>query len=198
MAVTLWDILQIDFEYSTSYTVPASNLEISWATSGDYYTLANGVRMVPDVQSKMPAGVTFAGTLPVYVAVDRSTLSSQVLRRLTSVPLDLLILAVIWLFRQVALTAIGTPESPANPFIWQNVRRLRVVAALVAAVPLIDFYSSIAEVELVSKTLQAFTLLSWEFPDSFLVSSGLALMLAVLAEVFASGIRLREDVEGLV
>jgi Protein of unknown function (DUF2975) len=194
---TVWDILEIDFQYSWKYSLPGGYFESSSSPTDGVYIHANGARMVRDLQSKMPVGVQLEGSLPVFVNVDRSTVASKVLSRLTVVPMDLLILAIIWLFRRLALTAIGTREAPANPFIWGNVRRLRIIATLVMALPVIDAWSGLARTELVSGTLKEFTMYSWYLPN-FLFPFGLGLMLAVLAEVFAAGIRLREDVEGLV
>jgi len=51
--------------------------------------------------------------------------------------------------------------------------------------------------ELVSGTLHEFSMFSWDATGMF-VAFGMGFALAVLAEVFAAGIRLREDVEGLV
>jgi DUF2975 family protein len=197
IGVTVWHILDVDLAYTVSYEASTGKVTNVASHTGQLYTLANGSLMVPDLQEKMPAGVRFEGSLPVYVAVDRSTFASKVLIRLLAVPMDLLILALIWLFRRVALTAVGTPKAPANPFVWTNVRRLRIIAALVVVAPVIDSWSHIALLELVRPTLQEFSMLGWDV-TSFLLPAGIGLVLAVLAEVFAAGIRLREDVEGLV
>jgi len=161
------------------------------------YTFANADLMVPDLQEKMPSGVRAEGSLPVYVTVDRSTLGSKILTRLSALPLDVLLLSVIWLCRRVALSAIGTPEVPGNPFVWANVRRLRIIATLIMVAPVVEMWSGVAEMELVSRTLNEFSMFSWDASWMF-PAFGIGLMLFVLAEVFAAGIRLREDVEGLV
>ena len=197
VGVTAWHILGLDLNYTVTYDASAGKVSNVASHRGQLYTSANGSLMVPDLQDRMPAGVRFEGSLPVYVSVDRPTLGSKVLSRLLAVPMDLLILAVIWLFRRVALTAVGTPEAPANPFVWANVRRLRIIAGLAVVAPLVDAWSNVALLELVRPTLKEFSMLGWDM-TSFLLPAGIGLVLAVLAEVFATGIRLREDVEGLV
>ena len=197
VGVTVWHILDITPNYEVTYAPGTGKVESVIANEGHVYTVANGSLLVPDLQDKMPEGVRFEGGLPVYVAVDRSTFTQKVLSRLLNVPMDLLILAAIWLFRRVALTAAGTDSAPANPFVWGNVRRLRVIAALAIVAPLIDMGAGIARLELVIPRLKEFSVLHWDL-SAFLLPFGIGLVLAVLAEVFAVGIRLREDVEGLV
>ncbi|HET9943314.1 MAG TPA: DUF2975 domain-containing protein [Terriglobia bacterium] len=195
----IWDLADINLQYRFGFKYSATSKE--W-TGGivdvpQIYTVANADLMTPGLQDKMPAGVRVYGSLPVYVDVDRSTLGNKILSRLSAVPVDLLILAIVWLFRRVALTAVGTHGAPGNPFIWANVRRLRIIAALLVLWPVVGTWSSVAELTLVSQTLNEFSMLEWD-TNGLALGFGMGFVLAVLAEVFAAGIRLQEEVEGLV
>ena len=197
VAQVAWDILDINLRYSFSYSSRSEKFKTNISSDSRVYTLANADLMTPDLQEKMPPGVRVYGSLPVYVDVDRSTFRSKLLTRLAAVPMDLLFLAIVWLFRRVALTAVGTREAPANPFVWANVRRMRIIAALFLLAPVIEMWSGIAEWEMVSWTLKEFSMYTWDLSGTSLWFST-AFVLAVIAEVFAAGIRLQEDVEGLV
>jgi hypothetical protein len=195
----IWDLADLDLVFRFGFKYSAASKE--W--TGDVvnvpqiYTVANADLMTPDLQDKMPPGVRVYGSLPVYVDVDRSTFGNKILSRLSAVPVDLMILAMVWLFRRVALTAVGSQGAPGNPFVWANVRRLRIIATLVALVPVVDTWSRIAELTLVTQTLHEFSMLEWD-SNGLALGFAMAFVLAVLAEVFAAGIRLQEDVEGLV
>jgi len=199
IAATVCDVLDIHPKYWFRFEVSKEKRQFqsNFLNEDRVYTLANGSLMVPDLQDKMPAGVHVEGSLPVYVTVDRSTFKSKALTRLSALPLDVLIVVIIWLFRRLALSAVGTPGTPGNPFVWSNVRRLRIIAVLIAMAPVVQAYSSVAEMELVSGALNEFSMLTWDATGMF-VAFGISFALAALAEVFAAGIRLREDVEGLV
>jgi len=199
IAATVLDAIDVHPRYWFRFEAGKEKREFESSFSDErrIYTLANGSLMVPDLQEKMPSGVRAEGSLPVYVTVDRSTFKSRALTRLSALPLDLLFVVMIWLFRRVALSAVGTREAPGDPFVWANVRRLRIIAGLICVAPAVHAWSGIAEMELVSGTLHEFSMFSWDATGMF-VAFGMGFALAVLAEVFAAGIRLREDVEGLV
>jgi hypothetical protein len=193
------NLLDIQLRYAVNYVVRDSKIESTVSTKPVAHGRVDTDRVAPDLKDKMPAGVHVGGSLPVTVEVDRSTLASKILSRLSAVPMDIIYVVIVWLLRRmVLLSAAGTPESPANPFVWANVRRLRVIAALMLIMPVIDSWSHIAQWELVSRSLPSgMSVLSWDASDIFL-ELGVGMLLLLLAEVFASGIRLREDVEGLV
>ena len=193
---TVWDVLDVKYlTWYLGYNTKSDGFSGDLGHERALYTVANADLMVPDLQEKMPPGVRVYGNLPVWVDVDRSTIEYKVLSRLSTVPLDLMVLVAVWLFRRIALSSVGTRETPANPFVWANVRRLRIIATLIILYPAIKVWTDIAQLELVSGTLQEFSMLVFETSG---ISIAFGVVLAIIAEVFAAGIRLREDVEGLV
>jgi hypothetical protein len=192
----IWDALDINFKYRFGYK---SDSGWTGGVTNDarVYAIANADLMAPDLQTRMPPGVRVYGSLPVYVDVDRSSLQYKILSRLSTVPLDLLILAVVWLFRRIALSAVGTQEAPANPFVWANVRRLRIIAVLIILAPVVNLWAGVAELVLVSPSLDGSSVFEWD-TNGLVLGAAMGIILAVVAEVFAAGIRLQQDVEGLV
>ena len=142
--------------------------------------------------------MTARGELPVSVTFDNSTLRSQVLNFLSSIPMDLLVVALIWLLRRIVLTTVSPGLSSGDPFIKANVWRLRIMASLVLVMPLVSFWSEVAVWELVSPSASKDLL--WMSYDASLLplQLGSAVVLFILADVFSAGVRLRDDVEGLV
>jgi len=96
------------------------------------------------------------------------------------------------------LTTVGPGLSSGDPFIKANVRRLRIMAGLIAILPIVSFWSQVAVWELVDGSLPGKILWMSYDASGLPVQFGTALLLFILAEVFAAGVRLREDVEGLV
>jgi len=197
VAVTVMDILDLNVHYSVTYMAKTGKVESAFSGDSRVYGLADVARVAPDLKDDLPPGLSPEGSLPVTVAVDRSTLASRVLSRLSSVPVDMVFVVVIWLLRGLALTAVGTPGSPANPFVWVNVRRLRAIGLIIMLSPVVDTWSSIAYFELGWQTLKENGIYTWDVSTMFL-KFGIGVVFLIIAEVFASGIRLREDVEGLV
>jgi hypothetical protein len=156
--------------------------------------------VVPDVKSRLPVGVE-PWMLTGAVKVSPKDFTSRLLSLLSTVPLNLLLFAVVWIVRKIVRTAIGDDRSAGDPFIRPNVRRLRTIAILFLVWPLISSWSTIANSELISRAVSrvpaATTVLEYDTSPMF-VFFGAGILVLVLAEVFKAGIQLREDVEGLV
>src|SRR5437870_9027049 len=85
-----------------------------------------------DLRLQLPAGVqpTFMGVLAEIKPTDaRGTL----FLRLMTLPEDLFFLALVWLVRSMVLSAWAGQDGEVSPFIRDNVRRLRWIAGLLAA-----------------------------------------------------------------
>jgi len=196
---TVLDALDINLTWNVTYS-PESGLH--GARTASVKPVADATvdvkTLVPDLQQKLPQGMTARGELPVSVAFDNSTLRSQVLNFLSSIPMDLLVVALIWLLRRIVLTTVSPGLSSGDPFIKANVWRLRIMASLVLVMPLVSFWSEVAVWELVSPSASKDLL--WMSYDASLLplQLGGAVVLFILADVFSAGVRLRDDVEGLV
>jgi len=196
---TVLDALDINLTWNVTYS-PESGLH--GARTASVKPVADATvdvkTLVPDLQQKLPQGMTAHGELPVSVAFDNSTLRSQVLNFLSSIPMDLLVVALIWLLRRIVLTTVSPGLSSGDPFIKANVWRLRIMASLVLVMPLVSFWSEVAVWELVSPSVSKDLL--WMSYDASLLplQLGSAVVLFILADVFSAGVRLRDDVEGLV
>lgn len=105
-----------------------------------------------------------------------------------------LVLATLWL-----VFGVARDISRGNPFVPQNVRRIRTIAALALVgaivVPMLD---AVSQTMLVNDTaLDALQ------PQGFSVTFplwpiGAALVVAMIAEAFAAGDRMRDDLEGVI
>lgn len=199
IAWTVLDIVGMDFRYAFTWSDLPFSMEVSHTTKAVPVSVYLE-RFVPDFREKvkMPAGVEVEGTLPVNVAVGNPDMKGWILGRLATVPLDLLFLTIVWHLRKMVLSSIGTGLQDRNPFVWANVRRLRIIATMFLLWPLVSQWSQIAVFELVDRPpLQGAVYYWWDL--SFVpIPLGLFFLMLVLAEVFAAGIRLREDTEGLV
>jgi len=153
-----------------------------------------------DLQLKLPSGVqpVFLG---VTAVVHPANTPAKLLLRALTIPDDLFLLALVWMLRSMVLSAWKTRVEPVTPFMSTNVWRLRWIAGLFGAMwvyhsflPLltdeVSFYSSLNDFGPVIAETQP-----WYLTNG---SLGVALLLLVLAQVFAHGVRLQKDVEGLV
>jgi hypothetical protein len=103
----------------------------------------------------------------------------------------LVVLAVIWLLR-----ALLRSVRDGNPFVEANVKRLRALAlVLLIGVPVAGITGSAFASELAATAGLDSAGIQLAMPGNALLG-GLALF--VLAEVFAAGVRLRDDLEGTV
>src|SRR5262249_36744275 len=128
--------------------------------------------------------------------------------RLMTLPEDLFILALVWLVRNMVLSAWGKQSGEVTPFIRDNVRRLLWLAVLLAALWVYHLFLPTLSDELsfyAGATRNALN----NFVDQrgigevtpwYLTNGSLAvsLLLLILAQVFSYGVRLQKDVEGLV
>lgn len=149
---------------------------------------------LPPGRVHFPEGIQHTGWLPVKVQIHDPTATQL----LFSVGMDLsqivLFVGVFWLLRGIARSVRdGDPFGPAN------VRRLRAIGFwLVAggvAVEIVDASLRTALYDRLPATFGHIGTRGFGIPGNFLLA-GLGAF--ILAEVFAHGLRLREDVEGTV
>ena len=158
-----------------------------------------------DLRLQLPAGVqpTFLGVLADIRGLDAR---GKLFLRLMTLPEDLFFLALVWLVRNMVLSAWAGRSGQVTPFIRDNVRRLRWIAGLLAALWVyhlflptltdeLSFYAG-ATPNAVNNFAQAVGEdTPWYLTNGYLA---VALLLLMLAQVFSYGVRLQKDVEGLV
>jgi len=154
-----------------------------------------------DPQRQLPVGVqpTFMGVFATMKAADAR---AKLFLRLMTLPEDLFFLALVWLVRNMILSAWAGQTGEVTPFIRDNVRRLRWIAGLLAVLWLYHLF-----LPTFTNELSFYSALN-DWPGSEVGedipwcqtngSLGVALLLLVLAQVFSYGVRLQKDVEGLV
>jgi hypothetical protein len=153
-----------------------------------------------DFRLELPAGVqpTFLGVLAEIEATDAR---GKLFLRLMTLPEGLFFLALIWIVRSMVLSAWAGQAGEITPFIRDNVRRLRWIAGLLAALWVYHWILPTLTDEL--SPYSAFNNfgqavgedIPWYLTNGYLA---VALLLLVLAQVFSHGVRLQKDVEGLV
>ena len=158
-----------------------------------------------DLRLQLPAGVqpTFMGiAAPIRPTDARGTL----FLRLMTLPEDLFFLALVWILRSMVLSAWGGQSGEVTPFIRENVRRLRWIAGLLAALWVyhlflptftgeLSFYAGAAPNAINNFGQHIGEDIPWYLTNG---SLAVALLLLILAQVFSYGVRLQKDVEGLV
>jgi hypothetical protein len=155
--------------------------------------------VAPGFREKLPKNVELGSpALSAAVKNEHPDLTAKILSRLATVPSALILVAIVWLLRNIVLTTIGTETSDGDPFIKPNVRRLRTISVLLLVMPVIDTWSQIAEVEWLSRALPKGVPYLGIDLSSMPIFFGVGVLVLVLSEVFKIGVRLREDVEGLV
>ena len=104
---------------------------------------------------------------------------------------------MVWLLRRIVLSTIGSAGlRNGDPFVKANVRRLQLIGTFLMLMPLVSVGCQIAAAELVlDSAVKDSAILPFDVNFVWLWMGGLVL---ILSEVFAAGVRLREDVEGLV
>ncbi|MDP9119380.1 MAG: DUF2975 domain-containing protein [Actinomycetota bacterium] len=148
---------------------------------------------------RLPEAFEIAGPLPVNVDIADPSLTQRVIATVPPFVWWALALGVLWLLRKVARSAVQ-----GDPFQRANVARLRWVGALfLLGFPL----ATIVEGYFTDWLFSAGVWTGGPLPPGgirteFPVVSGPAIMAAVslfaLAEVFAYGARLREDVDATI
>jgi hypothetical protein len=148
---------------------------------------------------RLPEAFEVAGPLPVNVDLADPSLSQRVIATVPVFVWWALVLVVLWLVRKVARSA-----AQGDPFTASNVTRLRWLGALfLLGVPLATMVGGYFEELLFSSDVWTGPVPPGGFATGFDVTvSAPAIMAAVclfaLAEVFAYGARLREDVDATI
>jgi hypothetical protein len=158
-----------------------------------------------DLRLQLPAGVqpTFMGVLSEIKPADAR---GKLFLRLMTLPEDLFFLGLVWLVRSMVLSAWAGQAGEITPFIRDNVRRLRWIAGLLAALWVyhlflptltdeLSFYAGTAPNALNNFGRAVGPDIPWYLTNGYLA---VALLLLILAQVFSCGVRLQKDVEGLV
>ena|SRR5438876_9724742 len=143
----------------------------------------------------LPRGVLLTHDLPVTLEVNDPSATQLLLSTGTAVGPFVLLAGALWLLRGLARSV-----TEGDPFGPPNVQRLRRLGfLLVVGGPLVEFVNWALNLSL-ANTLPPNAFGKVGFPGfSFpfvLLLAGLGAF--ILAEVFAHGVRLREDVEGTV
>lgn len=144
--------------------------------------------------------------LGVFADITRTDARGKLFLRLMTLPEDLVLLALVWLVRGMVLSAWAGQSGEITPFIRDNVRRLRYMASLLAALWVYHLFLPTFTDELsayAGATRNAVNNLNrgigqpfpWYLTNGYLA---VALLLLILAQVFSYGVRLQKDVEGLV
>jgi hypothetical protein len=158
------------------------------------HTIPLAREVSPEQLASLPPDVTPTNDIPVTQTItDASPL--QTLLRLASDLVPLLVyVPALWLLRGL----VGSVRQ-GDPFSAANVRRLRTLGLLILlGWPVAAFCSNLLQ-QLLAQTLPGAHSLGGAIVPSHLditVLAGLGVLL--LAEVFAHGVGLREDVEGTI
>ncbi|HEX5000650.1 MAG TPA: DUF2975 domain-containing protein [Terriglobia bacterium] len=193
----LVDALDVHFTWHVTNKEP---LRVTFAHERWATLTMNPDVVAPELKARLPDGLE-PWSLSVTGKIRNPDRTVKILGVLSTVPMDMLVLSVIWLLRSIVQTTAGTDASEGDPFVRSNVWRLRVIAGILVAAPVIDGGAEIIRSELISRVFPNLpvetTML--EFDVSFMfICFGMGILTMVLAEVFKIGVRLREDTEGLV
>jgi hypothetical protein len=140
----------------------------------------------------LPPAVMRPQTIPVTIRI-RNADAHQVVVDLARGFIEIAPwLILLWLMRRLLLSV-----REGDPFTAENVKRLRTIGFLLLfGYPLATFLGQVIERELASSS--SVGELGTSFPGGIGPAPIVALGVFVLAQVFAHGVRLREDVEGTV
>lgn len=158
-------------------------------------TLTVPLQLSPDDLGPLPEGLRLNGWPDVHVEIHDPTTKQMLLRSATDFGPLALFIAGLWLLRGFMRSV-----REGDPFGVANVRRLRGLGfLLVVGAPLVELINYLVRQALFNEVPA--------FPSVDLGSAGYALPAGamigglgafILAEVFAYGVRLREDVEGTI
>jgi len=140
---------------------------------------------------ELPSGLEAAQPIPVIVNVQDPAASQLAL----SIILDLIPL-VIGIAVLLILRAIVGSIKDGDPFGRANVGRLRKLGIILVAFPVVAIVMSVLLGGILDSTPNGGLLNNSFRLDLGPVAAGLGVL--VLAEVFAHGVRMREDIEGTV
>jgi hypothetical protein len=150
--------------------------------------------VAPEALTSLPANIKPTDNIPVTVTIDHARPSQLFLRLAMTLLPGLLIVALLW-----QLWGLLRSARQGDPFTGANVWRLRQFGwLLLLGWPLVAY---------LTMALKEFLAMTWTSPTDQteglfappiggVLIFGLAVL--VLAEVFAHGLRLREDVEGTI
>ena len=163
------------------------------AVRGDH-TITQDRYVTPEHLTALPANIKPTANIPVTVTIDHASPTQLFLRLVMTLLPGLLIVALLW-----QLWGLLRSARHGDPFTGGNVRRLRQFGwVLLLGWPLVAY---------LTMALKEFLAMTWASPTDqteglFAPPIGGALIFGlavlVLAEVFAHGLRLREDVDGTI
>jgi hypothetical protein len=158
-------------------------------------TLSVPLQLSPDDVGRLPSGVRTSGWLDVSLEVKDPTTKQMVLRSAQDLTLVALMIAVLWQLQGFARSVVH-----GAPFGARNVERLRRIGfLLVLGGPVVALLNSALRTSLYSELPPVrgtdLAVAGFSLPGGAMLG-GLGAF--ILAEVFAYGTRLREDVEATV
>jgi len=157
--------------------------------SGD--EVAIHTKVATERVADLPADTLVPEDLEATVRVEDASAEQQRWAAARDLAPVALVLAAVWLLRGVLRSV-----RDRDPFTETNVKRLRALALVVLiGVPIADLIRSLCESELASSAGLESIGTDLTIPGNAMLG-GLAIF--VLAEVFATGVRLRDDLEGTV
>lgn len=130
------------------------------------------------------------GTAEADVLVQDVGTTPFVLLMLTGV---LVVGSLVW--GAVLLSRFLTDLGRGEPFTQRNVTRLRIIALLLVAVPLLSAVTMAVGRGMVLDAQGGDVVVAFSFTPAWVVAG---LLVAAVAQAFASGTRLRRDLDGLV
>ena len=147
--------------------------------------------VAPDRLGSLPSNVVQPESVPITIRIRDATPVQVTLSAARDLIVVGLGLALLWQMRKLLLSV-----KRGDPFIAENVRRLRTIGfVLVLGFPIGTFVTNLLESWLVDTSDVG---VSGPLPIDIGPALVAGLGVFVLAEVFAHGARLREDVEGTV
>ena len=179
--------------------VAVASIAVGVARGGDSLlygdTLEVPLQLSPDDVGPLPDGVRLNGWPDVTVEVDDPTTEQMLLRSLADLGPALLFIAGLWLLRGFLRQVVK-----GDPFGARNVRRLRAIGfILVVGAPIVVLVNSSLRTALYDN-LPSYPPLDLGSEGPTIPGNALlgGLGAFILAEVFAYGLRLREDVEATI
>ena len=152
-------------------------------------TFQGAVSVHPD--NALPRYVDEPGVAGVTVHIHHASAKQQALAASRDLPPILMAAIGLWLLRGLLVSV-----RKADPFSERNVRRLRSIAALLILVPFVEVAQHYIDNALAGSVSG---LAEWPNGHGLSLTEVVAgLIVLALAQVFAHGVQLREDVEGTV
>jgi len=143
---------------------------------------------------ELPRGATHDGLVAVDLVLQNATMGERFTQALPGLVFAGLAIAVGWLLFQL----LRSTES-GEPFTTRNVRRINTIALIFGAGGILAQYAEGFADSMVTITRRLPTTPNQFFGFSFSLEPLVAmLVILLLAEVFRRGVKLRDDVEGLV